>query len=196
MKVDIESGEYEIVLSTDIVHFCDDVVVSSENEIFIADASDLTIPSLEATLKFSFVFVASGRRQGRLLKYTPATGAVETLMSNLKFANGVELAHDESYVLVSDGSPALKVRRYWLKGPKKGTDDIFIDALPGYSDGINKGSDSTYWIAIFSRLDPVQQALLTVRVVSWACMYLPTSAIQSLVHRHEMVIQVLTSLFE
>lgn len=43
--------------------------------------------------------------------------------------------------------------RYWLKGPKQGTSDIFIDNLPGPPDGISIAEDGqTYWVTIYSKV--------------------------------------------
>lgn len=43
--------------------------------------------------------------------------------------------------------------RYWLKGPKAGTSDVFMDNLPGPPDGISKAADGqNYWITIYSQV--------------------------------------------
>jgi sugar lactone lactonase YvrE len=52
----------------------------------------------------------------RLLRYTKQ-GGTELLLDKIHFANGVTLAHDESYVLVCE-TPRARILRYWLKGPK------------------------------------------------------------------------------
>lgn len=46
------------------------------------------------------------------------------------FSNGVALAPDGSYVLVVE-TFAYRIRRYWLKGPQAGKDDIIVEKLPG-----------------------------------------------------------------
>lgn len=49
---------------------------------------------------------AEGQPEGRLLKYDPATNATTVLLKGLRFANGVALASDESFVLVNELSLA------------------------------------------------------------------------------------------
>ncbi|VFN01783.1 MAG: hypothetical protein BECKG1743D_GA0114223_103085 [Candidatus Kentron sp. G] len=41
-----------------------------------------------------------------------------------------------------------RVVRYWLKGEKAGTRDIFVDNLPGFPDGISANRQGTFWLAI------------------------------------------------
>ena len=52
---------------------------------------------------------------GRLLRYDPASGRTDLLADGLWFANGVALAHDESYVLVVETMRA-RLLRVWLRG--------------------------------------------------------------------------------
>ena len=51
---------------------------------------------------------------GRLLSYSPASGHVEVLASGMWFANGVALAADDSYALVTD-TLRMKVLKYWIQ---------------------------------------------------------------------------------
>ena len=38
--------------------------------------------------------------------------------------------------------------RYWLKGPKAGTADVFAENLPGYIDNITEAPDGGFWLAV------------------------------------------------
>lgn len=40
--------------------------------------------------------------------------------------------------------------RYYLKGPKKGTSDIFVDNLPGFPDNIKLNSRGNYFVGMGS----------------------------------------------
>jgi len=40
-----------------------------------------------------------------------------------------------------------RIKRYYLKGPKAGTIDIFSEALPGLPDNINSNGKGTIWVA-------------------------------------------------
>jgi sugar lactone lactonase YvrE len=45
---------------------------------------------------------AEAQDEGRLLKYNPATNETTVLLKGLRFANGVALSSDESFVLVNE----------------------------------------------------------------------------------------------
>ncbi len=86
---------------------------------------------------------------GRLLRYDFETGATEQLLGGLEFANGVALGPDEAYVLVNE-TGAYRISRYWLKGDKAGTHDIFADNLPGLPDNLSFNGSDRFWVALYA----------------------------------------------
>ncbi|MFQ6330008.1 SMP-30/gluconolactonase/LRE family protein [Nocardia sp. CWNU-33] len=90
---------------------------------------------------------------GRLLRRDPS-GAVETLLDGLQFANGVVLSPDRSCVVVAE-TGAYRVSRYWLTGPKAGTHDYLVENLPGFPDNMGLGSDGLVWITLPSPRNPL-----------------------------------------
>ena len=86
---------------------------------------------------------------GRLLQYDPETKHTQVLLSGLEFANGVALAQDESFVLVTE-TGNYDIVRYWLKGEKAGTSDIFTIIYPGIPDGISSNREGVFWVALFA----------------------------------------------
>ena len=87
---------------------------------------------------------------GRLLAYHPHRGTVELLRDGLQFANGVAVAGDGSYLLVSE-TGAYRVTRVWLRGPRRGSSEVFIDNLPGLPDNVTwSPARRVFWIALFS----------------------------------------------
>ncbi len=123
--------------------FTDDVDVASDGKIYFSDASH----------KFGYgehmADILEGRPNGRLLCHDPNNKKTVTLLSNLYFANGVAVAADDSYVLVNE-TGRLRIRRYWLTGPKAGSSEVFYDNLPGYPDGVSRSPRGTYWVAMFT----------------------------------------------
>ncbi|XP_065074297.1 adipocyte plasma membrane-associated protein Hemomucin-like [Ochlerotatus camptorhynchus] len=97
---------------------------------------------------------------GRLLHYSRATGKNRVLIDEVYGANGVALSKDESFVLVAELGGQL-IRRYYLKGEKAGTDDIFIDGLPGSIDNL-VGDDTGLWAAVVIAADKQNPSLLAM----------------------------------
>ncbi|XP_053681052.1 adipocyte plasma membrane-associated protein Hemomucin-like [Anopheles nili] len=88
---------------------------------------------------------------GRLLHYSRATGKNRVLIDEVYGANGVVLSPDESFVLVGELGGQL-IRRYYLKGAKAGTHDVFIDGLPGAVDNLN-GDATGLWAGLVITAD-------------------------------------------
>lgn len=96
------------------------------------------------------------RGTGRLLQYNVESKETKVLMKGLLFANGVAVGPDDAYVLVNE-TAAYRVMRYWLKGDKAGTSEVFIDNLPGMPDNISYSDNSRrFWLALYA---PRSQAL-------------------------------------
>ena len=123
------------------LRFIDDVDVAEDGTIWFSDASarfglhDYIYDLLEASAT------------GSLLSYTPSTGQTKVHLRGLYFANGVALGPDDHSILVNE-TGASRVTRLWLKGPKAGTSDVFIDGLPGMPDNISFNGVDTFWLAM------------------------------------------------
>jgi sugar lactone lactonase YvrE len=96
---------------------------------------------------------------GRLLEYDFDTRQTRVLMRDLHFANGVAVGPDDAYVLVNE-TGEYRVLRYWLKGDRAGTHEVFIDNLPGFPDNITFNGRDTFWLAIFAPRDALLDSLL------------------------------------
>ncbi|MDX1497246.1 MAG: SMP-30/gluconolactonase/LRE family protein [Salinisphaeraceae bacterium] len=129
--------------------FTDDVDVAPDGSIYFSDASSKLDPSSHGMND-----AIEHGPYGRLLRYEPATGNTEVLLDGLYFANGIAVGPDEAYVLVNQ-TMSYDVLRYWLKGPKAGSAETFIDELPGFPDGISFNGKDTFWLAIFAPRNPI-----------------------------------------
>ncbi|CAL5093837.1 unnamed protein product [Urochloa decumbens] len=83
---------------------------------------------------------------GRLLKYDARSGQVTVLMARLPYPNGVALSLDRTHLVVAHTGPC-QAYRYWLKGPKVGSYELFAD-LPGYADNVRRDARGGYWFAL------------------------------------------------
>jgi len=126
------------------VGFADDVAVAGDGKVYFSDASTRFSPG-ELLLE-----VMEARPHGRLLEYDPALDRTRVLLDDLYFANGVAVSPDGRFVLVAE-TFRYRIRRYWLRGPDAGRNEILIDNLPGFPDGVSSDGHGTYWVALYSR---------------------------------------------
>lgn len=84
---------------------------------------------------------------GRLIRYDFETGGTEVLMDGLHFANGVTLGPNEDYLLLAE-TGSYQVHRYWLKGNKAGSSEVFIRNLPGFPDNVRFNGRDRFWLAV------------------------------------------------
>ena len=132
--------------------FADDLDIASDGTIYFSDAST----------KFDqhnyMLDLVEARPHGRLIAYYPETKMAKVLLSELYFANGIALSKNEDFVLINE-TYRYRIRRYWLKGENAGTNDIFIDNLPGFPDGVSSNRQGTFWLALFTIRNPLMDAI-------------------------------------
>ena len=121
--------------------FVDDLAIASDGKIYFSDAS------ARYEYGHDMMELFERRPSGRLMVYDPKTRQLELLLDNLYFANGVALSASEDFVLVNE-TYEHRIMRFWLKGPKAGTADVFADNLPGYIDNITEAPDGGFWLAV------------------------------------------------
>ena len=131
--------------------FCNNAAVAADGTIWFSDSS---LHHGVAEWKDDFV---QDTGTGRLLRRDP-DGTVTVVLAGLRFANGVALAADESYVAVAECRGRTVVRR-WLTGPRAGERDHLVADLPGYPDNISRGSDGLIWVTIGSPVDGLVEVL-------------------------------------
>lgn len=128
--------------------FTNDVDIAADGTIYFTDASHKF-----GQTKFIEDLMEHGAN-GRLLAYHPDTGETKLLLDGLYFANGVAVDPAQQFLLVNE-TGSYRVRKVWLTGPKEGTDEIIIDNLPGFPDGISTGSGGVFWVALASPRNPL-----------------------------------------
>ena len=113
--------------------------------------ADGTIYFTEASNKFPMSQFANDimehQPNGRLLALEPTSRRPRTLLRDVYFANGVAVSPDQTFVLVVE-TGMYRIRRVWLKEPKMGQNDIFIDNLPGFPDGVSSNGRDRFWVAL------------------------------------------------
>eukprot|EP00743_Colponemidia_sp_Colp-15_P007081 GILK01007640.1.p1 GENE.GILK01007640.1~~GILK01007640.1.p1 ORF type:complete len:377 (+),score=52.95 GILK01007640.1:30-1133(+) len=176
--------------------YADDVEVAQDGTLYLTDATQVYLTKQWPTHSFDplypfLVDYLSAKPSGRLIKLDSKTRKATVLLQDQYFLNGIALSADESYLLLTETN-ALKVKRFWLKGEKKGLVEDFLTNLPGYPDSIHRGSDGTFWITIFNLRFPYLESLSPYGFLKSLILRLPASYVNRLatgVH-HSLVVQV------
>ena len=118
-----------------------DLDIGTDGTIYFSESSTETTDTLLDLLEH--------RGNGRLLAYDPRTGEARVLLDGLYYANGVALSVDGSFVLAVE-TTEYRVRRLWLSGPRQGEDEVFVENLPGFPDGISCDDEGVFWLALMN----------------------------------------------
>jgi sugar lactone lactonase YvrE len=156
LALDPAGGRIE-VLATHVegrrIKVCNNAAVHSSGDIYFSDSSQVHELARWRT------DLVENTATGRLLRRR-ADGTVEVLLDGLRFANGVALSADESYVAVAESGGRTVVRR-WLAGERAGEVDHLAADLPGYPDNISGGSDGLIWVTIAAPRIALLERLMT-----------------------------------
>ena len=154
LRVTVTTGEVEVLVDRvegRPMAFCNNAAVAGDGTIWFSDSS---LHYGVERWKDDFV---QDTHSGRLLRRDP-DGTVTVVLDGLRFANGVALAADESYVAVAE-CRGRTVVRLWLSGERAGERDHLVTDLPGYPDNISRGSDGLVWVAVASPVDGLVERL-------------------------------------
>jgi sugar lactone lactonase YvrE len=133
--------------------FADDLDIAEDGKVYFSDASrGHSVHDWKDD-------ILAHSQSGRLLVYDPATGTTEVLLDGLAFANGVAVGPDDAYLLINE-TAAYRIIKYWLKGPKAGQSEVFIENLPGFPDNISYDDEGTFWVALPNPRNPMLDKLL------------------------------------
>ncbi|KAK1309811.1 hypothetical protein QJS10_CPA08g00003 [Acorus calamus] len=125
------------------LRFTNDLDLDDEGNIYFTDSST----KYQRRNFMQLVFTADN--SGRLLKYSPSTKETTVLLQGLQFPNGVSMSKDKSFFVFCEGSRG-RLTRYWLKGEKAGTSEVFAQ-LPGFPDNVRTNDKGEFWVAIHCR---------------------------------------------
>lgn len=156
MAIDLASGDSWVLadrIDGALVFFADAVAVAADGTIYVTEASTRYLPG------FPNDFL-DGRPNGRLLRYEPATGELTVVADGIHFANGVDVASDESYALVAE-SFRFRILRIWLGGDRAGTVEPFGEPLVNGPDNLRIDDRGRVWIGGSDLRSDATDALLT-----------------------------------
>jgi hypothetical protein len=130
---------------------CDNLEVSEDGRrIYFSEPFDYTGASVDDALDEAIALSPNGR----LWRYDTETRATRLIAEGFHFINGV--LYDlhpgqprEQSVLVTQTS-LFRLTRFYVSGPKAGSDEVVIEGLTGLDDGMDRDDAGRIWLALFS----------------------------------------------
>jgi len=149
-KRKVETVEYISLLTPDrLVNGTSPLVL---NGLALSDDDDTVYLSVSSS-RFSLsdsLFEMFSDGSGLILKFSISTQEVEPLVTNVNFANGIELQPGkEEWLIFAEGGRG-KIFKHHLKGEKKGDTEVLIESLPGLPDNIKANDNGNFYVGIQS----------------------------------------------
>lgn len=139
--------------------YINNVDLGSDGTIYFTDSSNrFCPPDYGGTYRASLFDIIEHRSTGRLLAFDPTNGVFRVLLDGLQFANGVAVTADGQRAMVVE-TGACRVLTYYLSGPKAGTAEPLLTAMPGYPDNLTRGLDGRYWLGFTKPRSALMDAL-------------------------------------
>ncbi|WCL49610.1 SMP-30/gluconolactonase/LRE family protein [Leptospira sp. GIMC2001] len=139
------------------VEKADDLAISSDGErIYFTEPYDHSGAILGVSSQSQNEVLTLGKN-GHLWKYDLANNSASLVADNYTYLDGILLEQEsseakESSILLNELSKFRLIRLY-LSGPRAGEDELVIEGLPGFPDGMDRDSQGRIWIAM-----PVQRS--------------------------------------
>ena len=122
------------------------LTIAKDGKIYFANLSSKTTTST----KYINQLFLELKPTGGVYCYDPQTKKTQTISNGNYFANGLELSKDETYLLLSETSK-YRILKYWLKGEKAGTFEVFLDNLAGFPNNISRRNNGNFWVGFTTK---------------------------------------------
>jgi sugar lactone lactonase YvrE len=122
------------------------LTIASDGKIYFANLSSQETTSANYINKLFLEL----KPTGGVYSFDPQTKVIKTISIGNYFANGLELSADESFLLLSETSK-YRILKYWLKGEKAGTSEIFLDNLAGFPNNISRRDNGNFWVGFTTK---------------------------------------------
>ncbi|MFT5834161.1 MAG: sugar lactone lactonase YvrE [Cognaticolwellia sp.] len=122
------------------------LTIAKDGKIYFANLSSETTSSAKYINKLFLEL----KPTGGVYCYDPQTKVTQTISNGNYFANGLELSKNESFLLLSETS-RYRILKYWLKGEKAGTFEVFLENLAGFPNNISRRDNGNFWVGFTTK---------------------------------------------
>jgi sugar lactone lactonase YvrE len=147
--------------------------LDEENQIiYVTEATSIS-------MRYSNKEVLFKHRLGRILSYNIKTKEAKVVLEGLAFPNGIVYEKSTSSIIFSELN-RHRIVRYYVDGPKKGTQEYIIENLFGYGDNLKLNEKGELLVAIPATRDPLLDGLNEKPEIRKLMIYLPERLIYAL----------------
>ncbi|KAF7494187.1 Adipocyte plasma membrane-associated protein [Sarcoptes scabiei] len=122
----------------------------------------ITVASAKRDLTQWTSMVIEPDTSGFVVQYDTGSGSSQIIWDKLWYPTSIEITDDRTALLVAEFS-SRKVLKYYIRGLKKGTSEVWVENLPGESDHLIRSADKTketYWMPIVNARNQSKPNLL------------------------------------
>lgn len=136
------------------IKYANSLDFAPDGAVWLSDASTkFGAQEWDSTLEASYLEILEHGRTGRIIRFDPATGSAETMLTDISFANGIAMGATGEWLLYVE-TGAYAVRKLWIDGPRTGEVDDVLTGLPGFPDNIKRDSEGGFLLSLVSKRAP------------------------------------------
>lgn len=160
------------------------LAIATDGTIYFANMSSEDVSSARTFNKL----ILELKPKGGVYAYHPDQGQLHVISEGHYFANGLALAKDESYLLLSE-TTKYRVLKIWLEESKRGDREIFMENLPGFPNNLTRRDNGNFWIGFTTKRNDQLDKIHTKRGMKKLVFGLPRF-VQPKAEKFGMVLEV------
>ena len=120
--------------------------IGANGTIYFANMSSEDVSSTRTFNKL----ILELKPKGGVYAYDPVQDELRMISEGHYFANGLALATDESYLLLSE-TTKYRILKIWLDNDRVGETEVFMDNLPGFPNNLARRANGNFWIGFTTK---------------------------------------------
>lgn len=120
--------------------------IGRDGTIYFANMSSEDVSSTKTFNKL----ILELKAKGGVYAYHPDRDQLQVISEGHYFANGLALAKDESYLLLSE-TTKYRILKIWLKEERVGEKEVFMENLPGFPNNLTRRENGNFWVGFTTK---------------------------------------------